>query len=130
MHAVLVPAFLALSAALWLPYGVFCFVRPDYLGGAAGVSASTATGVIELRAMYGGLQAAIGVLAGLACARPTLRQATLVTLLCVYAGLGLSRLAATLTAGEVSAYTGVALVLELGSATLTAWLLSRPEEVT
>ena len=125
MHAVLVPVFLGLSAVLWLPYGVFCFVRPDYLADAAGVSASTATGVIELRAMYGGLQAAIGVLAGLAVARPSLRRGALVTLLCVYAGLGLSRLGATLAAGEVSGYTGAALALELGSAALTAWCLSR-----
>ena len=125
MHTVRIPVIHALSAILWFPYGVFCFLRPDYLEGAAGVGASTATGVIELRAMYGGLQAAIGVLAGLAFARPTLRRAALVTLLCVYAGLGVSRLAATLAAGEVSAYTGFALVLELGSATLTAWCLSQ-----
>jgi hypothetical protein len=119
----MVPVFLAVSAVLWFPYGVFCFVRPDYLAGAAGVSASNATGVIELRAMYGGLQAAIGVLAGLAFACPTLRRAALVTLLCVYAGLGLSRLGATFAAAEVSAYTGFALVLELGSAALTGWCL-------
>ena len=120
-----VPIFLGLSAVLWLPYGVFCFLRPDYLAGAAGVTAASATGVIELRAMYGGLQAAIGVLSGLACARAGLRRAALVTLLCVYAGLGLSRLGATLAAGELSSYTGFALVLELGSATLTAWCLTR-----
>jgi hypothetical protein len=125
MHAVLVSVFLAASAVLWLPYGVFCFFRPDFLAGIAGVSASTATGVIELRAMYGGLQAAIGVLAGLAFVRPSLRRAALVALLCAYAGLGLPRLAATLAAGEVSAYTASALVLELGAATLTAWCLSR-----
>jgi hypothetical protein len=66
------------------------------------------------------------VLAGLAFARPGLRRVALVTLLFVYGGLGLSRLGATLAAGEVSAYTGFALVLELGSTALTALCLSRP----
>lgn len=116
--------FLALSALLWLPYGVFCFLRPDSLAQAAGVTATTATATIELRAMYGGLQAALGVLAALALLRPTLRRPAVVTLACAYAGLGLSRLLATLLAGEVSAYTGFALALELTSTVFAAWCLS------
>jgi Domain of unknown function (DUF4345) len=117
--------FLGLSALVWLPYGLYCFFRPDSLADAAGVTAVTPTAVIELRAMYGGLQAAIGVLAALALVRPRLRYPAVVALLFLCAGLGLSRVAAVVLVGEVSAYTGFAVVLELGSTACAAWLLSR-----
>ena len=118
-------AFLALATLIWLPYGIFCFFQPGFLADAAGVSAAGATATTELRAMYGGLQAAIGVLAALAFARPSLRRPALVMLLVLCTGLGVSRLlGATLDAG-FSAYTNVAIVFELGSAAIAAWLLAR-----
>ena len=89
--------FLWLSALGWLPYGLFCFFRPGYLAGAAGVAASTVTGTIELRAMYGGLQAAIGVLSLMAALRPQLRPAALTALLFLF-GAGASRLGAAVRA--------------------------------
>ena len=52
--------FLGLQALLWLPYGVFCFFQPAFLGEAAGVTIGSTTASIELRAMYGGLQASTG----------------------------------------------------------------------
>jgi hypothetical protein len=61
--------FLGLSALVWLPYGIFCFFQPGYLGEAAGVTIGSTTGSIEIRAMYGGTQAAIGALATLALFR-------------------------------------------------------------
>jgi hypothetical protein len=83
--------FLGLSALIWLPYGLLCFFQPAGLAESAGVTFTNATGATELRAMYGGLQAAIG------------------------AGLD----------GGLSSYTGMALVLELGTVAFTAWLLRR-----
>ncbi len=44
-----------LSALLWLPYGVYCFIHPSALAAIAGVGFQTPTGSTELRAMYGGL---------------------------------------------------------------------------
>ena len=49
--------FLALSALIWLPYGVFCLIQPQFLAGAAGVAFTSPTGSTEIRAMYGGLSA-------------------------------------------------------------------------
>jgi hypothetical protein len=120
-----VPLFLGLCALLWLPYGVLCFFRPGYLAEVAGVTAASVTATVELRAMYGGLQAALGLLAALAVVRPTLRRPALVALAFLSAGLGSSRLLAAGAAGEVSGYTGFALVLELGSASIAAWCLTR-----
>ena len=43
--------FLIATAILFLPYGVMCFLKPGMLSKAAGVSAVSATGTTELRAM-------------------------------------------------------------------------------
>lgn len=110
--------FLGLSALVWLPYGIFCLVQPSFLEGTAGVAASTATGTVELRAMYGGLQAAIGVLCALGSVSPTWRGHALITLGFLTAGLGLARLAGVAAGGGLSSYTAVALVFEFGSAGL------------
>ncbi len=118
-------AFLWLSALVWLPYGLFCFFQPGFLAGAAGVAANSATGTIELRAMYGGLQAAIGVLSLMAALRPRLQPAALMTLLFLFAGLGVARLAGVALDGQLSVYTGGALVFELLGAGVAAWLLGR-----
>ena len=117
--------FLGLSALLWLPYGLFCFFQPSYLAEVAGVAASSPTGIIELRAMYGGLEAALGVLAGLALFRPQLLRPALVTLAFVCSGLFLARLLGAGLGREVSTYTALGLAFELISAALAAWCLAR-----
>ena len=117
--------FLILSTLIWLPYGVFCFFQPGFLEEAAGVSAISATATTELRAMYGGLQTAIGVLAALAVMRDDFRRPALVAIGFLTAGLGSSRLLGAALDGEFSSYTAVAIVFELISATLAAWILTR-----
>lgn len=114
--------FLGLSALVWLPYGIVCFARPETLAEGAGVTATGATGIVELRAMYGGLQIALGVLAALGAMRPALRHPALVTLAFVGAGLGLARLGGALGAADFSGYTVFALVFEGLTAGLGAGL--------
>jgi len=115
--------FLALTALVWLPYGIFCFFQPNYLAGAAGVTATTATGTIELRAMYGGLQAGIGAFALAAALRPRLVSPALVAGCFLFAGLAITRLFAAISIGELTSYTIFALGLEWGSTALAVWLL-------
>ena len=79
--------FLIATAILFLPYGVMCFLKPGTLSKAAGVSAISVTGTTELRAMYGGLQGAIGVLAITAFFNPTLVNPFLVAIITISAGL-------------------------------------------
>jgi len=117
--------FLGLSALVWLPYGLFCLVQPSFLEGAAGVVAISATGTVELRAMYGGLQAGIGALCVAGCAAPAWRGHALVAVLFLTAGLGLARFAGAATGGGFSAYTAAALVLEFASAGLALALYRR-----
>ena len=101
---------------------------PGYLAEAAGVTAASTTGTIELRAMYGGLQAAIGLFAAAALIRPELRRPALLSLGSLTAGLGLARLAGIALDGEISAYNGFATVFELASAGAAAWLVNRGGE--
>ncbi|HEY8514754.1 MAG TPA: DUF4345 domain-containing protein [Candidatus Binatia bacterium] len=115
--------FLAVNALLWLPYGLYLLARPDALAEIAGVVGATPTGRTELRAMYGGLQAAIGVLALLATLRHDLRRTALVTLAFLTGGLFTGRVSAVVVGGGISAYTVGALLLEVTLAGLSTALL-------
>ena len=117
--------FLALTALLWLPYGIFCFFQPGYLAQAAGVAATSATGTIELRAMYGGLQAGVAAFPPAAALRPALVGPALIASCFLFAGLALTRLLAAIGMGDLSSYTIAALGLEWGLTLLAVWLLHR-----
>jgi len=117
--------FLVVSALVWLPYGLWCFFAPGYLAGAAGVGFQSTTGSTELRAMYGGLQAALGALALAGVLRPALRRPALVTLGFLASGLALARLGGVALDGAPSAYTIAGLGFEIATAGLSAFFLSR-----
>jgi hypothetical protein len=115
--------FLALSGLVWFPYGVYLFFQPAYLADAAGVVSTTATGNIELRAMYGGLQAGIGALALAGALRPAWMRPVLFAGCFLFAGLAISRTLAAIEIGEVSPYTAFGLGFEWTSTALALWLL-------
>ena len=117
--------FLAFSVLLWLPYGVYCFFDPGFLAGAAGVLSQSPTGSTELRAMYGGLQTAIGALALMGVVRPALRRPALVALGFLASGLALARLGGVALDGSASTYTVTGLCFEITTAVLSAFFLSR-----
>ena len=52
-----------LSALVWMPWGIYRLLTPSSVAVSAGIVAHSATGTTELRAMYGGLQATLGILA-------------------------------------------------------------------
>jgi hypothetical protein len=119
--------FLVLSALLWLPYGVYCFAQPGSLAEAAGVAFQSPTGSTELRAMYGGLQIAIGALAGLAAWRAALARSALLAIAFLTAGLGSARLLGVALDGGLSSYTAMGLGFEFTSSAVAIALLSRSE---
>lgn len=108
--------FLALSALLWLPYGLYCFMKPDSLAETAGVTFTTSIGSTELRAMYGGLQAAMGALAGLGALRAGFTRSALLVLAFLTAGLATARMAGLALDGGFSNYTAMGLGFEIASA--------------
>jgi hypothetical protein len=121
---------LILSALIWLPYGLYCFAQPGMLADAAGVVAKTPTATTEIRAMYGGLQAAIGALALAAVFRERLIPGVLLTLVFLTGGLAATRLAGVFIDGSMSEYTGGGLGFEIVSCTLALFTLSRMSRAT
>ncbi len=110
---------LGLSAPLWFLYGLYCFASPGALEEIAGVVATHGTGSAELRAMYGGVQAAIGGLCALGFVNPDYRRTALVALLFLTLGLGIARLGGAVLDDGFSAYTGMGFAFEFGTA---AWV--------
>jgi len=117
--------FLGLFAMISIPYGVFCFFRPGFLDAFAGVAATSSTGMVELRAMYGGLQTGFGALALLGALRPAVTRTALLTTAFLCAGLGSFRLLGAVATSELSSYTAQGLVFELGSTVLALSFLRR-----
>jgi hypothetical protein len=110
-------AFLVFSVLVWLPYGIYCFLVPGGLADYAGVVGETATGSTELRAMYGGLEAAIGVFALAALLRPALTSPFVLASAFLCSGLLLARLSGVALDGGVSGYTAGAVLFELVAST-------------
>lgn len=117
--------FLGLFGLLSVLYGIFCFLRPGFLDAFAGVAATSTTGTVELRAMYGGLQTAFGLLALLGALKPAFTHAALLATAFLCAGLGSFRLLGALSAAEVSSYTAQGLVFEFGATAVALLLLRR-----
>ena len=117
--------FLGLSALIWIPFGVYCFLQQGFLAEAAGVSFATPTGATDMRATYGGLTVAIGAIALAGALRPVATRQGLVLLTAACAGLGGARLLGVALDGGVGAWTVQALVLELATVALGVGLLRR-----
>jgi hypothetical protein len=118
--------FLGFNVAVWLPYGLFCAFQPSYLGEVAGVIGITPTGTTEIRAMYGGLQAGIGVLALVALLHAEHARSVLLTLCCLTGGLFLARTLGFVMDSSGSGYTFGAMGFEFFN-TVVACLLFRKE---
>ncbi len=58
--------FLGITAAVFIGYGLVCLASPEVVANATGMNLATSTASVEVRAMYGGLQTAVGLLAALA----------------------------------------------------------------
>ena len=103
----------------FLAYGLLCAFLPDLPAGWIGYELTTGDARVELIAMYGGLEAALGVFFLLCLwSRESLRTG-LHLLVVTMAGLGLTRLGAYLMADvEVGAYTYFAIAFELGTLVL------------
>ncbi len=117
--------FLVVAGLMWLAYGIYMFLAPGALAATAGLGALNATGAIELRAMYGGLEGAVGLLALWGAFDLRLRLAGLAALAFTCTGLGAIRLTSAILAGEFSTYTKQGLGLEIPLSLLAIWLLAR-----
>ncbi|MEO1936212.1 MAG: DUF4345 family protein [Myxococcales bacterium] len=120
--------FLILMTLVWLPYGAMCFIDPGLLAESSGVVATTPTATTEIRAMYGGLQAAIGALALLAAIKSHLAKSALIALAMLSGGLLTARLIGLAMDGGYTGYTGMAIGLEVFICTVSSVLLRGSRE--
>ena len=103
-----------------LGFGLAFLWAPLETMAAAGLSLEGALAATELRAFYGGLEVALGLLI-LACAlRAERLRDGLVLSLAIYGGIGLARLAGMLIEGSDTPFLRFALATELGLAIAAA----------
>ena len=98
LHHRLLLVFFAFNALLWLVWGAICLFKPEswagqVIPGMEVFDLSSATARIEVRAVYGGLQLAIGLIALVALIKPEHRATTLLFFTLALSGLALSRMA-------------------------------------
>lgn len=110
--------YLALSGLLLAVYGIACLLNPQLVAQLTGLIIATPTALTEVRAMYGGLELALGVyfLCTAALAETT-RQGLFCLLLCL-GGLALARAVGMLIDGGDNGYNAGALAYEAISAIL------------
>ena len=134
LHRRLTQVFLVANSLFWLPWGFINLIWPkawsgDVIAGMNVYDLSDAVSRTEVRAMYGGLQMAIGVFALLGAFRPRFRDAVLMFFVLALTGLALCRFGGMVAEGETTVrynQTGLAMY-ELPNM-IFAWvlLLTRP----
>ena len=116
---------LALCALGFFAFGLWLLIDPAGALGRIGIQASSATGLVELRAFYGGMELGLGLFLGWCALRPEWREAGLWLVVLANGGAGLARLGASLLGGAaLGGYLGWALLWELGFAALGALALA------
>jgi hypothetical protein len=138
-HRILTQVFLATNSLFWLPWGLINLVWPESWSGEVIANMdvydlSSAVARTEVRAMYGGLQMAIGIFALLGAFRSKYRDAALVFFVLALTGLALCRLAGMILEGSSSylsfgtaiapgQYNQVGLAMYEGPNMIFAWAL-------
>ena len=102
-------AFFAFTALVWIPWGLYCLFVPEawsgqVIPGMEVYDVSQVAARVEVRAMYGGLQFAIGIFALIAALKPEHRASALLFFTLLMSGLALSRMAGILIDGSGSPF--------------------------
>lgn len=109
------------TAIIFIGYGVVCFIDPQVPAAYSGLSFTHADSRIEVAAMYGGLQAGLGLFCLIAALRPEHTRAGLLMVVCLVGGLAVTRsITFVLTGDPVTSYTYGAMGFEALTAILAA----------
>jgi len=127
----LIKPYLVFTALVWLPWGLLCVFDITVIADVIGVTGVTPSGNSDLRAMYGGVQTGVGLMAVLALYDTRFFPNLLVTLAIVGSCLALSRSYGLLVDDSGTAYTWGVLAYEYFAAiSALLWLrfLARPSD--
>lgn len=119
---VLSRVFLALTGLVLMSYGVYCLFYPLALQEFTAIELTSPTAVTEVRAMYGGLEIAIGLYFFVCAMRPSMVAQALVLMIFCFAGLAGARAFGISVDDDSSAYNLGAIIYE-GCSGLIALLL-------
>ena len=123
----LIKPYLIFTVLVWLPWGLICTFDLASIEEIIGVSSAIAHGKSDIRAMYGGAQTAIGLMALLALFKPRYFPNVVFTLAFLASGLALSRSYGLWTDGGGDAYTwGVVSYEYFAAITSMIWLALLP----
>lgn len=111
--------FLLINLILWLPYGVLCLINPAMLSEFTGIAMTTATAATEIRAMYGGMQSAIGLICLFGLINQNMMRPALAMVMFAFCGVALARLVGFLVDSSGSEYTYGALGFEIVGAVIS-----------
>ena len=121
--------FLGGMGLVFAGYGLVCLFVPATLADLTGMGLASEVAEVEVRAMYGGLQFAVGALALAAALRPELERTALITFCFLFAGLAGGRLFGIVLASDAGSYNLAACAFELASLALSFVLLRRRPQV-
>ena len=110
--------FLGAQLAVWVGYGLFCLIAPGFVLDITGLSSESSRGIAEVRAMYGGLQTAVGVVALIGLRSTAWRPQMLTVLGILTLGLGIARLFGIVADGAADVYHSPAVVFEFATGVL------------
>lgn len=117
--------FLGFNAVVFIGYGLMCLVSPAVVADQTGMQLATGVASTEVRAMYGGLQTAIGLLALAGLLRPGLQASVLLTLVFLYFGLASGRMLGIVVDAEPGSYNLGAVAFESLFGVISLVLLTR-----
>jgi uncharacterized membrane protein HdeD (DUF308 family) len=115
--------FLILTGVIILGFGIYCLFDPFILSDATGMGLSNPTALIEVTAMYGGLQISVGLYLLYASLQAERVLPALLVSVFLFAGLaGARSYGLAINAGD-NGYNFVAVIYEIVSGLLALWLL-------
>jgi len=119
--------YLIFTVLVWLPWGFLCVFDTTVIADVIGVASVTASGNSDLRAMYGGVQTAVGLMAVLALYDRRFFPNLLFTLAIVGTCLALSRTYGLCVDDSSTMYTWGVLAYEYFAAISSViWLVMLP----
>lgn len=121
--------FLGGMGLVFAGYGLVCLFVPATVADMTGMRLASEVAEVEVRAMYGGLQFAVGALAVAAALRPALERTALISLCFLFAGLAGGRLFGIAIASDAGSYNLAACAFEVASLAAAYALLRRGPQV-
>lgn len=117
---------LGITAIVLISYGLVCFLTPDTPADYIGFALTNADARIEVVAMYGGLQIAVGLYCVLGLLKSEYYRASLMLVFMAFVGLAIGRVFGLVFASDtVTGYTIGATCYEVASSAMAAVALRK-----